>query len=124
MNIFEQATRLKLRISTSKGLLSVEQVWSLSMTDLADAIKSHKQEVKKDDDLDFLTEVFSKVDEKTQLSFDILKSVYLTKKQENADAATKVAAKQHNAKIDALIAQKQEKELEGLSIEELKALKK
>ena len=124
MNIFEKATRLKLRVNTTKGLLSVEQLWDLNLSSLAEAIRAYKQEVKRDDDLDFLSEENTKIDEKTQLSFDILKSIYLIKKQEQMSAKEEADTKAHNAKIDELIFKKQQSQLEELSVEELIKLKK
>lgn len=124
MSNFQKATRLKLRVTTPVGNLSVEQLWDLKQNQLAEAIKAYKQEVKKDDDLDFLSDDSSKVDEKTQLAFDVLKEIYLTKKQEAQDVKTAAEVKAHNARIMELIAQKQNQALESKSLEELQAMLK
>jgi len=124
MNLFEKATRLKLRVNTPKGLLSVEQLWDLNLTTLAESIKVYKQEVKREDDLDFLLEESTTIDEKIQLSFDVLKSIYLTKKQEQISQKETAEIKAHNAKIDELIFKRKQAEMEALSIEELLKLKK
>lgn len=124
--MYKQASQMGLRVSTPRGPLSVEQLWNLSMTDLATTIKSIKKMIKSDDadELDFLEEGTSKVDKTLELSFNIVKDVYVTKK--DAAKALRDAAdiKAHNQKILQLIASKQEKELEGKTIEELEALLK
>lgn len=125
MELFKEASKLKLRFQTSKGLLSAEQLWDLTQTDLTTCIRNLKKILKKndDDDLSFLDET-SAVDKVDQLRFDILKDVYLTKKKENEEARTARETKEHNQKILELIASKKDKALEGKSIEELEALLK
>jgi hypothetical protein len=125
MSNFREATRQKLRVSTSQGLLTVEQLWDLPLSKLATAIKNVKKTLQKDndDELSFLDESKT-VDKTQQLTFDVLKEIYLTKKEE-AEAAKNVAeVKAHNEKILSLIHQKQETELSQKSVEELQALLK
>ena len=123
--MFKQASKLKLRFQTNRGILSVEQLWDLSQTDLANAIKAVKKVLKTndDDELSFLVST-TVVDVENQLRFDILKDVYLTKKKEAEESRDAAANKAHNQKILALIAEKQEEGLKGKSIEELEALLK
>lgn len=121
--MFKEASRLKLRFNTTKGLLSVDQLWDLSQTDLVNCIKGVKKLLKKtdDDELSFLDDL-STVDVLEQLRFDILKDVYLTKKKEAADARDAKQTKEHNNKILELIANKKDTELAGKSIAELEAM--
>ncbi len=123
MSNFKEATRMKLRVNTSVGELSVEQLWDLNLTKLAATIKNVKKQLQKDndDELSFLDED-KKVDKVLQLTFDVLKEVYQTKQTEQAEARTALERKANNEKIMALIAKKQESELEGKSVEELQAL--
>lgn len=123
--MFKQASKLKLRFQTNRGVLSLEQLWDLSQTDLANAIKAVKKVLKTgdDDELSFL-ESTKVVDVENQLRFDILKDVYLTKKKEAEESRDAAANKAHNQKILSLIAEKQEEGLKGKSIEELEALLK
>jgi len=126
MEQFKQASQLKLRFNTDKGLLSVEQLWDLSQNQLSNLIRSIKKVLKEtdnDDELSFLTgEV--KVDEENQLRFDIAKDIYMTKKKAQEEIRDASAIKEHNQKILALIAEKQEEGLKGKSVEELEALLK
>ena len=123
--MYKQSSKLGLRFQTSKGLLSVEQLWHLNQTDISNAIKAVKKVLKKtdDDELSFLEDT-KVVDVENQLRFDILKDVYLTKKAENEAQRNELETKAHNQKIDMLIAEKQEEGLRGKSIEELEALLK
>lgn len=123
--MFKQASQLKLRFQTSRGILSTEQLWDLSQTDLSNAIKSVKKILKKsdDDELSFLEDT-KIVDVENQLRFDILKEVYLTKKKESEELRNAAETKAHNQKILALIAEKQEGKLRDMSVEELEKLLK
>jgi len=123
--MFKQASKLKLRFTTNRGVLSVEQLWDLTQTELAKAIRDVKKVLTKntDDELSFLIGT-TVVDVENQLRFDILKDVYLTKKKENEELKTAAEVKAHNQKILALIAEKKEGELKELSVEELEKLLK
>jgi hypothetical protein len=121
--MYKQATREKLRVTTSVGNLSVEQLWDLSSSQLSAAIKAVKKVLTKndDDELSFL-ENNKTVDRENQLRFDILKDIYLTKKAEVEALKNAAEVKAHNNKILELIAKKQGEALESKSIEELEAL--
>ena len=121
--MYKEASKLSLRFTTPKGVLSVEQLWSLNQTDLSNTIKAVKKVLKTtdDDELSFL-ESNKVVDKENQLRFDILKDVYLTKKAEAEAIRNAAEIKAHNQKILTLIAQKQDEELGGKSVEELKAM--
>lgn len=123
--MYKTASQLKLRIATSVGLLSVEQLWDLSMPQLTMAIKNVKKVLKKDDDdeLSFL-ESNKVIDVENQLRFDILKDIYLTRKKAAEEFRDAAVIKLHNQKIDALIAEKQDGKLREMSIEELEQLRK
>lgn len=123
MDIYKQASRVGLRIATPKGMLSVEQLWTLSQNNLASSIKEAKSNLKTsegEDELGFLEETNS-ADPIAQLCFDILKDVYLTKKSEAEAIRDAASIKAHNQKILGLIAEKQEEGLKGMSIAELEA---
>lgn len=127
MNNVLKACQLELRFHTRKGNLNLEQLFSISLADLSDAIKnSHKilKESSLVDDLSFLDNTFNEVNPLEQLRFEVMKEVYQMRKS-LADAQ-KVASetKAHNNKINAIIAQKQDNELAGMSVEDLKKLLK
>lgn len=127
--LYKKAAQVKLRIQTCKGLLSVEDVWGLSLANLDASIRSLAPLVKKyqtaDSDLDFLSSNSGTKNEETsllELSFEILKDVYITKKEEANAKAKARETKEFNQKIMSLIAEKQENSLKDKSVEELMAM--
>lgn len=125
MSIYKQAAQQKLRFDTTRGSLSAEQLFDLPLTVLATAIRNlrgiMKKEVQVEDDLSFLDQPV-KANTANQLRFEILKDVYLTKKAEVAAVIANRERKERNQRIMELIKNKQDKELENKSIEELKAM--
>jgi hypothetical protein len=125
MNVFKEASRIKLRVNTPQGLLSTEQLWDLSLNKLSAIIKNLKKTMKEfdDDELSFLDET-KVVDKEKQMVFDVLKEIYLTKKSELDEEKNAYAIKEHNQKILKLIQSKQEADLGNKSVEELQAMLK
>jgi len=123
--MYKQAAILKLRFETPKGLLSAEQLFDLSMTDLSTSIKKVnallKKEQSTDDELAFLEGV-DVAETQNSLRFKILKDVYLTKKEARDAAALDYEKKQKKQRIAELIAKKKDEELENKSIEELEKM--
>lgn len=122
--MYKKAIRKKIRFNSPKGVLNLEQVWSLKLSDLKVMIQElHTQMNKnKHSELDFLEEDTIESDEK--LCFDILVDVYKTKQAEANASKEELEKKAYNKRIDEIIAQKQEEHLHSLSIEELEKLRK
>lgn len=118
--MFDQATRLKLRFESNKGLLSVEQVWDLNLTALNEMAKGLNRQVKaaQTDEEDFIG-TKSNVDSELQLRFDVVKHIIGVKLKERDDTKDAAERKASNQAILELIQRKKQQELEGLSIEEL-----
>jgi len=124
--MYKQASRMKLRFQTSKGNLSVEQLWDLSLADLASAIKSVNSVIKeseKEDELSFLS-TEEQPDSVAQTQFNILKDIYVTKSSEIEDRKTEREVKAYNQKILALIKEKEDGDLREMSKEQLEKLLK
>jgi hypothetical protein len=128
--MYKQASRLKLRFNTEKGVLSVEQLWDCSRAMLGREIKKLHSVLAEQsgdaDELSFLAEgtIVDTVDPELKLQFDILKDVFITKKTEAQELRDAEEVKRHNAKIDAIIARKQDETLESMSIEDLEKQRK
>ena len=125
MEMYKQAAILGLRVQTTKGLLSVDQLWTLKLKDLSDSLKALKKNSTKtsDSELDFLEET-TKIDVISELAFEIMKDVYLTKREEAKRVKEDAEVKAYNQKIIEIIARKQDQDLENKSLEELQALLK
>src|SRR5687767_10990136 len=123
MDNFKQATKERLRFQTAKGLLSVEQLWDLSLTELDELAVSleiaHNQSAKKS----FLVKSSAK-DKTAKLRFDVVLDVLNTKNEEAMAAAEAREIKEHNTKILELIAEKKDESLKGKSIKQLEAMLK
>lgn len=125
--MFKEASKIKLRVPTSKGNLSVEQLWDLNLSDLTDAIISINKligdsKINNDDDLSFLENSENKINTKDQIAFEILKTIYLDKKNKIEESKLKLQQQIHNKRIMEIIADKEEKGLYDKSIDELKAM--
>jgi hypothetical protein len=126
MNLFEQATRMKLRWATSKGQLSVEQLWDLPMTSSRGSLSIEeigKAAVKAVRDSE-ATDGFSvgpSVSTADTLRLKILEHI----RDRKAEAAAGVAKRRNNAekkkKLLELLEKKQDNTLLGLSEKELLA---
>ena len=124
-NLFEIATRKQYRFNSQVGALSVEDLWNLPLTSTRsaslDAIAKELHSQLKEETVSFVTPSVSD-NTVVQQKFDIVKHIIDVKVAER-DAA-KLAAENatKKQKILSLIAQKQDEQLSGSSLEELQAL--
>lgn len=123
MEKYKLASQIALRFNTSKGSLSVEQLWQLSQTEKATCLKNLKKLLKKtdDDELSFLDNNIV-VDATEQLRFDILKDIYLTQKEIIENQTKAREAKEHNEKIFAEMARRKENKITTVSDLELERM--
>jgi len=123
MENFKEASKQKLRIQTNKGLLSVEQLWDLSLSELDTLAVSLENEYKESGKKSFLTKSSAK-DKTTKLKFDIVLEVLNSKFEESEAIKEAKEIKEHNQKILELIAEKQDEALKGKSVKELEKMLK
>lgn len=124
--MFEQASRLKVRFESPKGLLAVEDLWDLPLTsvrgaNLNDIAKGLNRELKNADDEDFVNRA-AKTDTVLKLKFDIVKHVIDVRLAENLAARTEAERVERKARVLEIIAEKQDAALKDKSIEELTAM--
>ena len=118
MSNFEKASRLKLRFATTKGNLSVEDLWDLPLTVLNELAKTLSRKIKTDQEEDFLRKK-PKTSIEVQLAFDITKYIIDTKLEENEIRRLAKEKREKKQKILELINKKQDEALGEKSIEEL-----
>lgn len=121
MDIFKQAAKEKLRFSTSRGQLSAEQLFDLSIDEL-DALAvsldtAHQQSARKS----FVVKTTAK-DKTAKLRFDVALEVLNTRVAEMEAATEAAEIKAHNEKLLGLIADKKDETLKGKSIKQLEAM--
>lgn len=115
---WQLVTRGKLRFQTSRGMLSVEQLWDLSLADL-DLLAVQLEQESNKKTKSFL-KVKTKEDKIAKAMFDVVLDILNTKIEEQEAAEEARANKAHNEKIFALIEQKQDEQLSKLSVKQLK----
>jgi hypothetical protein len=121
MDNFKLASQQKLRFQTAKGLLTTEQLWDLSLEELDALAVSLETEHKESGKKSFLTKTSVK-DKTAKLRFDVALDVLHTKVDEAQAALEAREIKEHNKKIIALIADKQDESMKGKSIKQLEAM--
>jgi len=124
-NIFEYATRSKLRFASVRGELSVEQLWDVPLRSSRDdfnlnAIAKATSKALKEISEDNFVET-SKTTEHTrrEAALDTVKYVIEVKLAEETAATTRAAKKQEREKLLAILAEKQDGKLSELSEKEL-----
>lgn len=117
-NIFERASKQKLRFEAGKGLIAVEDLWDLSLQSLDKLAKATNKELKESDDESFI-KAKSTANTELNLKMDLLKHV-IQYKLDLADAAKVKAAKAAELEqLKAIYADKAHDELKGMSKEDL-----
>ena len=128
MEIYKKAAKKKLRFSTNRGVLSVEQLWDLSREEIRHLVIVARNIAKKssgeinDSELSFLDSPAKAKATDDELRFEILKDIYLTKKSAEEKAQKKAEAKANNKKLLEIIARKQDEALEKKSIKDLEKM--
>jgi Rps23 Pro-64 3,4-dihydroxylase Tpa1-like proline 4-hydroxylase len=118
--MFEIATRTKMRFPF-KGMVSVEDLWDLSVKDLDSIFKTLNAQVKKSQEESLLT-TKTKEDETLATQIEIVKHIVKTKLDEVETAKQSKELKEKKQKIMEIIAAKQDESLHNASVEELQAM--
>lgn len=116
-NLFESATRSKMRFPF-KGMISVEDLWDLSLTNLDSVFKTLNAESKKSEE-ESLLNTKSKEDEEISNKIEIVKyivGVKLDEKKKREDAKKNAEMRQRLLEIKA---KRQDAALENMSDEDL-----
>lgn len=122
--MFEKASRLKLRFKIAAGLISTEDLWTLKLETLNTLAKELNKTIKTSSEEDFIKSRTGVSDQQKvdELRFEIVKHVINVRLEELDAAENAKATRIQNAKINEIIAKKQDAALENMSVEELKAL--
>lgn len=118
--MFETAIRTKMRFPY-KGMISVEDLWDLSLRELDSVFKTLNQQVKQTQDESLLS-VKSKEAETLETQISIVRYIVSVKVFEAEAAKQAKEQREKKQKIMELIAAKKEEALGNKSIEELEAM--
>ena len=116
-NLFEIATRNRYRFNY-KGVMTVEDLWSLRVEDL-DAIFKMLNRQKKTADEDSLLATKSAEDQDLANKIDIVRYIVSVKLAEAAERVSAAEKKAQRDKIMEIVAKKKDKALEDMGIDYL-----
>ena len=116
-NLFESATRSKMRFPF-KGMISVEDLWDLSLTNLDSVFKTLNAEVKKFEE-ESLLHTKSKEDEEISNKIEIVKYIVNVKLNEKKKRENDKKNAETRQKLLEIKAKRQTAALENMSDEEL-----
>ena len=119
-NLFEMATRKKFRFPF-KGMISVEDLWDLSVQNLDTVFKALNAEVKQVKEESLLT-TKSTEDAILDAKIEIVKHIVKVKLEEAEQKQQAAAKREQKRRLQELIATKQDEALQGKSVEELQAM--
>lgn len=119
-NLFEMATRNKMRFPSTKGELSVEDLWDLSDKDLDVVYKNLKDQEVKSSEESLLDD--ANVDPKLTAAIGIVRYVFTTKRKEKLAEKERINKKQTQKKYIDALSKKQDEAIEKMSEAELRAM--
>jgi hypothetical protein len=124
-NIFEKATRTRLRFDTPRGRLTSEDLWNLPLigsdTCLDDIAKGLSRAVQDSGQESFVLKT-NEPNETLTLGFEIVKHIIDVRLAEQEIAENAEKARQKEQQILAIIAEKEVESLKESSIDELRGL--
>lgn len=119
-NIFEVATRHKYRFPY-KGQISVEDMWDLPVTELDKIFKILNKQVKTAQE-ESLLKTKTKEDEVLENQIKIVRHIVSVKQEEASNRLKEKERKAQKQRIMEIMADKQDEELKGKSIDELQKM--
>lgn len=118
--MFEYTTRNKVRFPF-KGLISVEDLWDLTLTNLDSIYKTLNKQVKQSEE-ESLLNTKTTVDNELDIQIAIVKHIVAVKLAEQEAREKASAKKAQKQKIMAIIASKQDEALLNSSVEDLQKM--
>jgi len=120
MNLFQEASRGKYRFGGTKGLINTEDLWELKLEDLNKIAQDLNRQIKAGDEESFITK---RTPSNTVLSnkFELVKEVIAIRLEEADKKKLAKERAEKRAQLIELIGKKELTNLEGKSIDELKA---
>ena len=123
-DIFKQATKLKLRFSSVRGDLTVEDLWDLPLTSKSnlslDGVGKPIQKALRESDEDSLVDVpTTSKNELNSLRLALIKEIISVKQEENLIKQNQAAIESQKALLKQALASKKIEEVNGLSVEEI-----
>lgn len=127
--MFESATRLKVRFETTKGMITVEDLWDIPLTSrttgfsLDDIAKNLNKQVKESEEESFVVKKSTK-NETLELKFEIIKYIIKKRLEEREAANNELAKATQKEKLLQLLNEKKDENLKNKSVEEIEQMLK
>lgn len=118
--MYKKALRTKLRFSTTKGKLTTEDLFDLSLTDLNNLAIDLDKKLSETPRKSFISDITPDTQE-DELRFNIVKDVITLKLVERNAAQNAKAKAAEKAQLLEILHRKQNEALENLSVAEIKA---
>ena len=123
-DIFKQATKLKLRFSSVRGDLTIEDLWDLPLTSKSnlslDGVGKPIQKALRESDEDSLVAVpTTSKNELNSLRLAVIKEIISVKQEENLIKQNQAAIESQKALLKQALASKKVDEINSLSVEEI-----
>ncbi|MBN7759739.1 hypothetical protein JYP52_01205 [Nitratireductor aquibiodomus] len=119
MNIFETATRKKLRFPSNKGELTAEQLWDLPLTSLDTIARQINQDLKAVSEEGFINVKPDPRKPDLETKLEVLKHIIAVRLKAVEDAKSASARSEKRRKLAEALANKEEQDLAQLSKEEI-----
>ena len=119
-NIFEYAVRNKIRFPF-KGMISAEDLWDLSLTNLDSIYKTLNKQVKQSEEESLLS-IKDSVDTELEVQIAIVKHIVSVKLAEQEAREKATAKKAQKQKIMSIIAAKEDEALQNSSVDDLRKM--
>ncbi len=125
MNIFEYAVRNKLRFQSTRGALTVEQLWDLPLTSKdtfnLDTVAKEINRFLKEQKEESFVQVKSDNETEAEIMLEIVKHIIAVKLNEANAAVEREQKRRERQRILEILAHKEDTELSNMSKEELVA---
>lgn len=123
-NLFLQATREKFRFESSKGDLSVEQLWDLPLTsrtgfDLDTVAKAVNANLKSSNEESFVNVSNNPAVSRLQAQLEVVKAIIEVKLAQAEATKKRVEKAAERQRLMEVLHSKKDQELQGLSVEEI-----
>jgi len=125
MNMFEQASRKKLRFVSAKGQLTVENLWDLPLQsstgmDLDTLAKDTNATLKSASEESFVTVSSNPLKAESELKLDILKHIIIAKQVEQDERANAAQRAERKRKLLNVLADKEDDSLKQMTPEQIR----
>lgn len=125
-NLFEAATRRKLRFESTRGNLSVEDLWDLPLTsrdgcDLDSAAKSVNRALKAAGEESFVNTRANPQQRILELKLDIVKHIIAVKIAEDQEKEAAAGRRAERERLVAILESKQEEKMQGMTERQIRA---